>query len=70
MMAEALRLADLVRTVGGSPFDADLAEILLERADRVLAADGGRNCKRVLTDAEIDLLLAGDERKRSAAETA
>jgi len=24
---------------------------------------GGRNCKRVLTDAEIDLLLAGDEPK-------
>ena len=38
-------------------------DILLERADRILAADGGRDCKRVLTEAEIDLLLAGDEPK-------
>jgi len=59
--AEALRLADLVRTVGGLPFDVQLVEILLERADRMLAADGGRNCQRVLTDAEIDLLLAGEQ---------
>jgi hypothetical protein len=36
-------------------------EILLERADRILAADGGRDCKRALTDAAIDLLLAGDQ---------
>ena len=64
--AEALRLADLVRTVGGSPFDADLVEILLERADRILAKDGGRDCKRALTDAEIDLLLAGDEPEGAA----
>jgi len=41
-------------------------EILLERADRILAADGGRNCKRVLTDAELDLLLAGGEPKGAA----
>jgi len=27
-----------------------IVEILLERADRILASDGGRNCKRVLTD--------------------
>jgi hypothetical protein len=58
---EALRLSDLVRTVGGFPLDAQLVEILLERADRILAADGGRHCERVLTDAEIDLLLAGEE---------
>jgi len=59
--AEALRLADLVRTVGGVPFDAYLAEMLLERADRILAKDGRRDCKRVLIDEEIDVLLAGDE---------
>ena len=35
--------------------------ILLDRADRILAKDGGRNCKRVLKHAEVDLLLAGDE---------
>ena len=61
VVAEALRLTDLVRTVGGFPFDAQLVEILLERADRLLAKDGGRHCKRVLTAAEIDLVLAGDE---------
>ncbi|HTF34305.1 MAG TPA: hypothetical protein VK714_11490 [Myxococcota bacterium] len=59
--ARGRRLSDLVRTVGGSPFDADLVEILLERADRILTSDGGRECTRVLTDVEIDLLLAGDE---------
>lgn len=61
VVTEVLRLADLVRTVGGIPFDARLAEILLERADRILAADGGRACKRALTDTEIDLMLAGEE---------
>jgi hypothetical protein len=64
--AEGRHLSDIVRTVGGVPFDAHLAEILLERADRILAADGGRDCTRVLTDAEIDLLLAGDEPKDAA----
>jgi hypothetical protein len=63
---EGRHLSDIVRTVGGSPFDPDLVEIFLERADRILAADGGRDCKRVLTDAEIDLLLAGDEPKDAA----
>ena len=62
----ARHLSDIVRTVGRVPFDAHLAEILLERADRILAADGGRNCKRGLTDAEVDLLLAGDEPKDAA----
>jgi hypothetical protein len=60
VVAEAMRLTDLVRTVGGVPFDLHLVEILLERADRILAADGGRDCKRVLTCAEIDQLLACD----------
>jgi len=41
-------------------------DILLERADSILVADGGRDCMRVLTDAEIDLLLAGDEPKDAA----
>ena len=61
--AEALRLADLVRHVRGASHDGPVVDILLERADRILAKDGGRDCKRVLTDAEIDLLLAGDEPK-------
>ena len=46
-----------------APDDGPLAEILRERADRILAVDGGRECKRALTDEEIDLLLAGDEPK-------
>ena len=54
-------LDDLVHQV--APDDGPLAEILRERADRTLAVDGGRECKRVLTDEEIDLLLAGDEPK-------
>ncbi|HME72360.1 MAG TPA: hypothetical protein VKM54_21210 [Myxococcota bacterium] len=59
--AKGRRLSDLVRIVGSASFDTHLAEILLERADRILTADGGRECTRVLTDVEIDLLLAGDE---------
>ena len=59
-----MRLADLMRHVrSSSEENGPVVEILLERADRILAKDGGRNCKRVLTDAEIDLLLAGDEPK-------
>ncbi|HTF32471.1 MAG TPA: hypothetical protein VK714_02085 [Myxococcota bacterium] len=64
--AEALRLIDLVRHVRGSSPDGAVVDILLERADRLLAADGGRDCKRVLTDAEVDLLLAGDDPKDAA----
>ena len=56
------RLSDLVRHVRGSSHeDGPIVDILLERADRILAADGGRDCKRALTNAEVDLLLAGDE---------
>ncbi len=59
-----MHLTDLVRHVRtSSEENGPVVEILLGRADRVLAKDGGRNCKRVLTDAEIDLLLAGDEPK-------
>ena len=54
-------LSNLVRHVRGSSPDGPVVEILLERADRILAADGGRDCKRALTDAAIDLLLAGDQ---------
>jgi len=61
-----MRLADLVRHVRGASRDGPVVEILLERADRILAAYGGRDCKRVLSDAEIDLLLAGDEPKDAA----
>jgi hypothetical protein len=46
--------------------DAALAEILWERADRILTKDGGRQCKRPLTSAEIDLLLAGEEAEDKA----
>lgn len=59
-----MRLTDLMRHVrSSSEENGPVVEILLERADRILAKDGGRNCKRVLTDVEIDLLLAGDEPK-------
>ena len=66
MTAKALRLADLVRHVQGALPDGPVVDILLERADRILAAAGGRNCKRVLTDAEIALLLVGDMPKDTA----
>ncbi|HME72276.1 MAG TPA: hypothetical protein VKM54_20780 [Myxococcota bacterium] len=65
-MSEALRLSDLVRIVGGAPFDAHLTEILLQRADGILGKDGGPDCKRVLTDGEVDLLLTGDEPEGAA----
>ena len=61
-----MRLADLVRHVRGVSPNGSVVDILLDRADRILAADGGRDCKRVLTDGEIDLLLAGDEPKDAA----
>ena len=64
MIAKALRLADLVRHVRGASPNGAVVDILLERADHILAADGGRDCKRVLTDAEVDLLLAGDQPQR------
>jgi hypothetical protein len=55
-----LHLADLVYHVRGPSRDGAVVEILLERADRILATDGGRDCDRALTGAEVDLLLAGD----------
>jgi hypothetical protein len=55
---KARSLEDLVREV--APSGGPLAEIILERADRILAKDGGRQCKRALTDEEVDLLLAGN----------
>ena len=59
--AEGLRVADLVRHVRTSlEEDGPFVEILLERADRILVADGGRTCTRILTNEEVDLLLAGD----------
>ena len=66
VVAEALHLADLVRHVRGASPNGSVVDILLERADRILAKDGGRGCKRVLTNAEIDLLLAGDEPRDAA----
>ena len=57
-------LADLVHQV--APDDGPLAEILRERADHILPVESGRDCKRVLTDAEIDLLLAGDQPEDAA----
>lgn len=58
--AQALRLADLVYHVQGPSCDSAVVEILLERAARMLATDGGRDCEHRLTGAEVDLLLAGD----------
>jgi len=52
------RLADLIWHV--APDNGPLAEILRERADRILAKDGGRLCERLFTDAEIDLPLELD----------
>jgi len=65
--AEGVHLADLVRHVRGSSNEnGPIVDILLERADRMLAKDGGRKCKRVLTDEEVDLPLAGDEPEGAA----
>ncbi|HME69106.1 MAG TPA: hypothetical protein VKM54_04475 [Myxococcota bacterium] len=65
--AEVVHLADLVRHVRRSSNEnGPIVDILLERADRMLAKDGGRKCKRVLTDEEVDLLLAGDEPEGAA----
>ena len=47
MTAEALRLADLVRHVRGTSPNGSVVDILLERADLVLATDGGRACARI-----------------------
>ena len=66
VMRKALHLADLVRHVRGASPDGPVVDILLERAERILAKDGGRDCRRVLTDAEIDLLLSGDAPKDTA----
>jgi len=63
VIAKAMRLPDLVRHIQGALPDGPVVDILLERADRILALDGGRDCKRVLTDVEVDRLLAGDELK-------
>ena len=63
------RLSDLVRHVRGSSHMALSLTSCLSAPTafwRPMAADGGRDCKRVLTDAEIDLLLAGDEPKDAA----
>lgn len=55
-----MSLDDLVSVIGSSHNGAPLVEFLLERADRIPAADSGRECTRALTDAEVNLLLAGD----------
>jgi len=49
-------LADVV--IAGYSLSGGMDEIvrILEAADRVLAADGGRNCLRPLTDDELKLL--------------
>jgi len=67
--ADSRHLSDLVDAVGGFPGDTELVEILLRRADRLLAMDSGRDCQRVLTDAEIDSLLTGDDPKRGGVST-
>ena len=41
----------------GSAGRLSMADILLERADKVLAANGGCNCKRVLTPVEIESII-------------
>ena len=48
------------------PDDGLLAEIILERADRILTKDGGRQCERPLTHAEIDSLPACDDPQDAA----
>jgi hypothetical protein len=58
---------DLVRHVwSSSDENGPIVDVLLERANRILAKGGGRDCKRVLTYAEIDLLLAGNDPKDAA----
>ena len=62
VVAEAMCLADLACHVrSSSDENGPIVESLLERADRILAKDGGRDCKGVLTGKEIDRLLSGED---------
>ena len=53
MSLTPIRVADLVRAAAGWPIDLDAVIRVLAAADRVLAAEGGRNCQRELTEEEI-----------------
>ncbi len=46
-------LADVIRTLAGWPVDLDIAAGVLDVADNVLAADGGRACRRALSPEEL-----------------
>jgi hypothetical protein len=48
-----MKLADLVREIGGYPIRLPKVVQVLEAADIVLADRGGRNCPDKLTVAEI-----------------
>ncbi len=52
-------LRDLIRIIGGWPFDTTGVERLLLRADLVLRDHGGRAYSGPLTDAELRALLDG-----------
>lgn len=48
----AIYLSDVIRALGW-PIDLPTVAQVLQNADEVLAADGGRKCRRALTDAEL-----------------
>ena len=53
MALTPIRIVDLVLAAAGWPIDMDAVIRVLLAADRVLAAEGGRNCTRELTEEEI-----------------
>jgi len=53
MALTPIRVIDLVRAAAGWPIDVDAVIRVLAAADRVLAAEGGQDCERELTEEEI-----------------
>ena len=49
-------LSDCARAVSGYPINISAVADLLERADRILVGDGGRDCARSLLPDEIEAL--------------
>ena len=50
----AVYLSDVIRSQAGWPVNLDIVDRVLSIADHILAADGGRNCRRALTPAELE----------------
>lgn len=55
-VAAPIYLHDLARVAAGWPINIFAVARLLERADLILAGDGGRDCRRSLLPDEIEIL--------------